>query len=207
LEFERRTFKITSPLIGEYNAYNACAAFCAAVSSGVAEQNAADLLSEKIKIPGRIEHFCDARGVNYFVDYAHTDDALRNVLKNLKMIAPKRIITVFGCGGNRDRTKRPRMAVAAAEYSDLLIITSDNPRTENPLDIINEIKTGMPAKSEYIIEEDRRKAIDLASRIGKKGDFVLLAGKGHENYQIVGKEALPFSDQEMVEEVLNNCVV
>jgi UDP-N-acetylmuramoyl-L-alanyl-D-glutamate--2,6-diaminopimelate ligase len=198
LEFGDNTFKITSPLIGEYNAYNACAAFCAAVSSGIDGQLVADILSSKIKVPGRLEHFTDTRGVSYFVDYAHTDDALRNVLKNLRIIATKRIITVFGCGGNRDRSKRPRMAVAAAEYSDLLIITSDNPRKENPLDIIDEIKIGVPENTEFMIEADRKKAICLASELAKKGDLVLVAGKGHETYQDINGQLFDFDDRKII---------
>jgi len=198
LIFNGKTYKITSPLIGEYNAYNSCAAFCAAVSSGVEGQDAADILCTKIKVPGRLEHFIDAREVSYFVDYAHTDDALRNVLKNLRVIAPKRIITVFGCGGNRDRSKRPRMAVAAAEYSDLIIITSDNPRKENPLDIIDEIQKGVPDNTEFMIESDRKKAIELASKLAQKGDIVLVAGKGHETYQDINGEFFDFDDRKII---------
>ncbi len=198
LLFKGNTFQISSPLIGEYNAYNACAAFCAAVASGIDGQSAADILCAKIKVPGRIEHFRDSRGVSYFVDYAHTDDALRNVLKNLRIIAPKRIITVFGCGGNRDRSKRPRMAAAAAEYSDLLIITSDNPRKEKPLDIIAEIKTGVPEKTEFKIEPDREKAIQLASKTANAGDIVLVAGKGHETYQDINGQLFDFDDRKII---------
>jgi len=198
LEFRGNVFIINSPLIGEYNAYNACAAFCAAVSSGVEGQAIAAALSQKIRIPGRIEQFRDKHGVNYFVDYAHTDDALSNVLKNLRIIANKRIITVFGCGGNRDRTKRPRMAAAAAEYSDLLIITSDNPRSENPLDIIDEIKIGVPKKIDYMIELDREKAIKLASNAAEEGDIVLVAGKGHETYQEINGKFFDFDDREII---------
>ncbi len=198
LEFAGDTFKVTSPLIGEYNAYNACAAFSAAVASGIDGQAAAAALSGKIQIPGRLERFCDARGVSYFVDYAHTDDALRNVLKNLRIIARKRIITVFGCGGNRDRGKRPRMARAAAEYSDLLIITSDNPRKENPLDIIGEVKAGVPDNTEFLIEADREKAIKSASKLAGKDDIVLVAGKGHETYQDINGQLFDFDDREII---------
>ena len=198
LEFQGNTLKITSPLIGEYNAYNACAAFCAAVVSGVDAQSAADILCSKTKVPGRLEHFRDARGVSYFIDYAHTDDALRNVLKNLRIIAEKRIITVFGCGGNRDRSKRPRMAAAAAEYSDLLIITSDNPRKEKPMDIINEVKAGVPDNTEFMIEPDREKAIKSASKEAVSGDIVLIAGKGHETYQDINGQLYEFDDREIV---------
>lgn len=198
LKFKGSVFKITSPLIGEYNAYNACAAFCAAVVSGVDGQFAADILCSKIKVPGRLEHFRDSRAVSYFIDYAHTDDALRNVLKNLRIIAKKQIITVFGCGGNRDRSKRPRMAAAAAEYSDLLIITSDNPRKEKPMDIINEVKAGVPENTEFIIEPDREKAIKLASTNAISGDIVLIAGKGHETYQDINGQLFDFDDRKIV---------
>lgn len=204
LEFKGNILKISSPLIGEYNAYNACAAFCAAVSSGIKEQAAASALSENIRIPGRLEHFTDDRGVSYFVDYAHTDDALRNVLKNLRIIATKRIITVFGCGGNRDRSKRPRMAAAAAEYSDLVIISSDNPRKEDPLDIIDEIKTGIPSNTEYMIEADREKAIVLASKSARKGDIVLVAGKGHETYQDINGQLFDFDDRKIIMSICAN---
>ena len=142
--------------------------------------------------------FCDSRAVSYFIDYAHTDDALCNVLKNLRIIAEKRIITVFGCGGNRDKSKRPRMAAAAAEYSDLLIITSDNPRKEKPMDIINEVKAGVPDGTEFLIESDRKKAIKLASKEAVSGDIVLIAGKGHETYQDVNGQLLDFDDREIV---------
>ncbi len=123
---------------------------------------------------------------------------MRNVLKNLRIISRKRIITVFGCGGNRDRSKRPRMAAAVAEYSDLLIITSDNPRKENPMDIIDEIKTGVPDNTEFIIEPDREKAIKTASKLAKKGDLILVAGKGHETYQDINGKLFDFDDRQII---------
>lgn len=198
LEFQGRRFKINSPLIGEYNAYNNCAAFAAAVLAGVDGESAAAVLSRKIKVPGRLERFRDARGVTYFVDYAHTDDALRNVLKNLRLIAPARIITVFGCGGNRDRSKRPRMAAAAAEYSDLLIITSDNPRREEPMSIISEIRAGIPAGTEFCIEPDREAAIRSAAAAAEKADIVLVAGKGHETCQDINGRLFDFDDRKII---------
>ncbi|MDD5599041.1 MAG: UDP-N-acetylmuramoyl-L-alanyl-D-glutamate--2,6-diaminopimelate ligase [Victivallaceae bacterium] len=198
IEFRGRRFRISSPLIGEYNAYNNCAAFAAAALSGVDGDSAADILSREIKVPGRLERFRDLRGVTYFVDYAHTDDALRNVLKNLRIIAPARIITVFGCGGNRDRSKRPRMAAAAAEYSDLLIITSDNPRREDPMAIISEIQAGIPAGTEFYIEPDREEAIRSASEAAGEGDIVLVAGKGHEMYQDINGRLFDFDDRKII---------
>jgi UDP-N-acetylmuramoyl-L-alanyl-D-glutamate--2,6-diaminopimelate ligase len=198
LKFKGSIFQIHSYLIGEYNAYNSCAAFCMALSSGIDGEAAAACLSEKIQIPGRLERFEDKRGVSYFVDYAHTDDALRNVLKNLKKIVPGKIITVFGCGGDRDRSKRPRMGKAASEYSDLLVITSDNPRSEKPVDIIDEIITGLDYKTAYKIEPDREKAIKLASGIAEKGDFVLVAGKGHECTQDINGQVIEFDDKQKI---------
>ena len=195
IEFRDSVFDISSNLIGEYNAYNVCAAFAAAVSAGIDGKRAAAVLSESIQVPGRLERFDDSRGVSYFVDYAHTDDALRNVLKNLRLIAPARIITVFGCGGNRDRTKRPRMAQAVAEYSDLLIITSDNPRDEEPMDIIAEVQTGVPDGVSYEIEPDREKAIRIASEMAEKDDIILVSGKGHECSQEVKGQFFDFDDR------------
>lgn len=198
IEFRGTLFNISSNLIGEYNAYNVCAAFAAAVSSGVDGEKAVSALNGKIQIPGRLERFNDRRGVSYFVDYAHTDDALRNVLKNLRLIAPARIITVFGCGGNRDRTKRPRMARAVAEYSDLLIITSDNPRDEEPMAIITEVQTGVPDGIAYEIEPDREKAIRIAAEMAEKDDIILVSGKGHECSQEIKGRFFDFDDRRII---------
>jgi UDP-N-acetylmuramoyl-L-alanyl-D-glutamate--2,6-diaminopimelate ligase len=198
VKFKESIFQINSCLIGEYNAYNSCAAFCTALNSGIDGEAAAIYLSEKIQVPGRLERFEDKRGVNYFVDYAHTDDAIRNVLKNLKKIVQGKIITVFGCGGDRDRSKRPRMGKAASEYSDLLVITSDNPRSENPIDIIDEIVTGLDYKTAYKIEPDRGKAIRLASAMAGKGDFILVAGKGHECTQDINGQVIEFNDKQKI---------
>ncbi|MDD5727695.1 MAG: UDP-N-acetylmuramoyl-L-alanyl-D-glutamate--2,6-diaminopimelate ligase [Victivallales bacterium] len=204
LEFRGERYAVKSNLLGEYNAGNACAAFAAAVLSGVDGKLAAAVLSENIQIPGRLERYDDKRGVSYFIDYAHTDDALRNVLRNLRLIAPARIITVFGCGGNRDRSKRPRMAGAAAEYSDLVIITSDNPRNEEPLNIIAEVRTGMPAGIDFAIEPDRERAIRTAAKLAGPDDIVLIAGKGHENYQEVKGEFLAFDDREIAADICSS---
>ena len=154
----------------------------------------------------------DATGEFYiFVDYAHTDDALRRVLQNLVQLKKKRIITVFGCGGNRDRGKRPLMGEAATAYSDLTIVTSDNPRLEDPLEIIAEIEAGIdikkikkvvpdelganPGVQYYSVIPDRKTAIEAAINEAQKGDIVLIAGKGHEDYQIIGSRKMPFDDR------------
>jgi UDP-N-acetylmuramoyl-L-alanyl-D-glutamate--2,6-diaminopimelate ligase len=159
------------------------------------------------------------------IDYAHTDDALKNVLSTLKPLCRGRLILVFGCGGDRDRTKRPRMARVAEQLADLVIVTSDNPRTEKPEDIINEIIGGfesgavIPAAAlretrddgretshepgaMKIVEPDRRKAIELAMELAAKDDIVLIAGKGHETYQIIGKQKFDFSDKKVAEDCL-----
>jgi UDP-N-acetylmuramoyl-L-alanyl-D-glutamate--2,6-diaminopimelate ligase len=160
-------------------------------------------------VPGRlekVENTSDERRAtgNVIVDYAHTDDALKNVLSTLKPLCKGRLIIVFGCGGDRDRTKRPRMAKVAEELADVAIVTSDNPRTEKPEDIINEIISGFENSNpeKITVEADRKKAIDLAIKIAAKDDIVLIAGKGHENYQIIGTQKFHFSDKEVATEFL-----
>jgi UDP-N-acetylmuramyl tripeptide synthase len=154
------------------------------------------------------------------VDYAHTDDALRRVLQNLSTFKKRRVITVFGCGGDRDRGKRPLMGDAAATLSDLAILTSDNPRTEDPLSIIGEIETGisrnsvkkyLPEELEkntnvkgYVVIPDRRKAIETAVALADISDIILIAGKGHENYQIIGNNRIPFDDRHVAREAMMN---
>jgi UDP-N-acetylmuramoyl-L-alanyl-D-glutamate--2,6-diaminopimelate ligase len=139
------------------------------------------------------------------VDYAHTDDALSRVLSALKPLAAGRLICVFGCGGDRDRSKRPRMARAVADHADIAIVTSDNPRFEDPPTIIEEICSGFVRRGECAveIETDRRRAIERAVAIAREGDIVLIAGKGHENYQIVGNRRLAFDDVEVAEGAVN----
>jgi UDP-N-acetylmuramoyl-L-alanyl-D-glutamate--2,6-diaminopimelate ligase len=169
-------------------------------------------------IPGRLESIEPDSGLDVFVDYAHTDDALRRVLQNLTMLKKKRIITVFGCGGNRDRGKRPLMGEAAVSYSDLTIVTSDNPRLEDPAEIIKEIEKGIDQEKIkkveinqleimndvhfYAVIPDRKKAIESAIGIASEGDIVLIAGKGHEDYQIVGTKKLPFDDRVVAAQAL-----
>jgi UDP-N-acetylmuramoyl-L-alanyl-D-glutamate--2,6-diaminopimelate ligase len=139
-----------------------------------------------------------------FVDYAHTDDDLRNVLTTARGLQPKRLITVFGCGGDRDRTKRPLMGTVASRLSDLVVLTSDNPRSEDPLRIIEEIKRGIVPPADpsapkrpatpLVVNPDRRRAIEEAIRSAEAGDLVIIAGKGHEKYQVIGDRTLPFDD-------------
>lgn len=193
---------IKTPLVGKHNIYNILASF-GSVSPFNIRPELIKKAVEKFKgAPGRLEAVPTNKPFRVFVDYAHTDDALKNVLITLKGIATSRIITVFGCGGDRDRLKRPKMGRVATELSDYCIITSDNPRSEEPLSIIDEIKKGI-ASNNYEIHVDRYEAIRRALEIAKKDDIVLLAGKGHEVYQIYKDRTIPFDDREVARELLN----
>ncbi len=194
---------VRTPLLGQYNVSNHLAAAGLCLAAGFDLETIAAGLSALRKIPGRLEKL-DGDGVSVFIDYAHTDDALKNVLSTLKLFCKGRLTLVFGCGGDRDRTKRPRMAGVAEELADCVIVTSDNPRTERPADIINEIVTGFenPDSRTIVIEPDRKKAIELAIKNAAKDDIVLIAGKGHETYQIIGKQKFDFSDKEVAEKCL-----
>lgn len=197
------------PLIGEYNVENAVAAVLGALSFGVSLIKSAQSLINFRGVPGRLERVPNEKGLHVFIDYAHTPDALENVLKTLNQIRrqgqPHRITTVFGCGGDRDPGKRPMMGKVAEKYSNQLILTNDNPRTENPDQILEQIKGGISRSfltEAVIIEKDRVLAIQKALQLSKPGDVVLIAGKGHENYQIIGQEKFPMSDYQTAESVL-----
>lgn len=187
---------IYSHLTGEYNLENVMAAFSSAYTIGINIDDIKKGISSLENVPGRLEKI-KSENFTVFVDYAHTDDALKNVLITLKNIAKNNIITVFGAGGDRDNTKRPRMGKIAEELSNIVIVTSDNPRTENPDKIIDEILTGISSKENVIVESDREKAIEKAINIAKNKDIILIAGKGHEDYQIIGKVKYPFDDREI----------
>ena len=194
------TVAIHSPLSGRVNVYNLLAAMCAASARGLTLGEIVAATPHLKQVPGRFEVVpgSERAGFTVIVDYAHTDDALRNLLRLARESVAAgngRVITMFGCGGDRDRTKRPKMGLAAAADSDLVIITSDNPRTEAPMTIINEAVLGVRETSTpFIIEEDRRAAIEIALREARRGDIVLLAGKGHEKEQIFAEGAVPFDD-------------
>jgi len=178
---------IQSPLVGLFNAYNVATAWAACVALGCSESNVATALSFANGAPGRMERVESAEsGLNVFVDYAHTPDALENVLRTVSDMRTKGSITVvFGCGGNRDVTKRPKMGAIAAKYADTIVVTSDNPRNEDPERIIDNIMAGIADGNLIIRESDRRRAIALAIESASAGDIVLIAGKGHETYQEV----------------------
>jgi UDP-N-acetylmuramoyl-L-alanyl-D-glutamate--2,6-diaminopimelate ligase len=191
-----------SPLVGRYNAYNCVAAAGVALLEGLSLPQVVDGLAEFDSVPGRLQSVPNDRGIRVFVDYAHTPDAVENVLAALSELrAPDvRLITVIGCGGDRDRDKRPRMGAAAQRYSDLTVVTSDNPRTEDPEAIIDGIFTGVdPQGHEVQRQGDRRQAIRQALSQAHLGDIVLVAGKGHEDYQILADHTVHFSDVEEVE--------
>ncbi len=199
------TCPVDSALVGRHNVQNCLAAAGAAVALDVDPEIVAAGLEAMRLVPGRLQtvETGDA-GFAVLVDYAHTDDALANVLSALRPLTRGRLIVLFGCGGDRDRTKRPRMARTAARLADRIVITSDNPRTEDPTAIIAEIMTGFEPGdlAKVTVEPDRRAAIELAIGGASAGDVVLLAGKGHETYQIVGKQKFDFDDAKVASEVL-----
>ena len=194
--------EISSSLIGRHNVYNILA--CAA--SGIAMSMDLDKIKRAVEnftgLPGRLEKIDCGQDFLVFVDYAHTENGLKNVLKTLKELRPRRLLTVFGCGGDRDKTKRPDMGKVSSIFSDKIFITSDNPRSEEPMDIVNEIVEGMSNKNNYSIEIDRFRAIKKALKEAEKGDIVLVAGKGHETYQIFKDTTVPFDDREAIRKIL-----
>jgi UDP-N-acetylmuramoyl-L-alanyl-D-glutamate--2,6-diaminopimelate ligase len=196
---------ITSPLHGRINVSNLLAAMCAALARGLTLDDIATAVPHLKAAPGRFEVVPGSReaGFTVVVDYAHTDDALRNLISLARGVAKGRVITVFGCGGDRDRSKRPKMGRAAGEGSDVVVLTSDNPRSEDPMGIIEEALTGVRSTpTECIVEPDRAAAIATAIRLARRGDIVLLAGKGHEKVQMIGERAVPFDDVAVAHAVL-----
>jgi UDP-N-acetylmuramoyl-L-alanyl-D-glutamate--2,6-diaminopimelate ligase len=199
-----QSFRVRTPLLGLYNVSDCLAAAGLCLIAGFDAETVAAGLSALDSIPGRLEKI-DAGDFSVIIDYAHTDDALKNVLATLKPLCKGKLRVVFGCGGDRDRTKRPRMARVAEELADYVIVTSDNPRTEQSEDIIDEIVAGFEKQETQTItiEPDRKKAIEMAIQSADKDDIVLIAGKGHEDYQIIGKQKFHFSDKEVAQECLN----
>ncbi len=196
-----RTWEIKTPLIGAYNAENLLAVQAMALRLGFSPRDF-DCFASFTGTPGRMERIENPRGLHVFVDYAHSPDALINVQKELRNVGFKRLITVFGCGGNRDRAKRPLMGEAVARYADIAVLTSDNPRCEDPLAIMEDVLPGLKNCSAVIQEPDRKQAIARALALAGPDDALLVAGKGHEDYQIIGTTKYPFSDQEIIREML-----
>lgn len=190
-----KTFSVRTTLTGRYNILNILAAVAAAYVHGIPINLIIEAIEAGVYVPGRLEEIETKRKIKVLVDYAHTEDALYNVLNCLKDIAGKNIITVFGCGGNRDTSKRPAMGKIATQFSKQTIITNDNPRTEDPNKILGDILAGIPDDANIIIEPDRDKAIKKAIDVATDGDIVLIAGKGHETYQDFGNRVVPFDDR------------
>jgi len=193
---------LSSTLLGTFQASNIMAAAAVAYAMGIDGPTIARGVAALHNIPGRMEPVANQLGLTILVDYAHKPEALEKALMSVRALAPGRIITVFGCGGERDRSKRPVMGRLAARLSDQTIVTSDNPRGEDPLFIIDEIVSGIEDRSNLTIEPDRTSAIGLGIKGLKPGDCLLIAGKGHETYQIIGSAKLPFDDKAKVQEIL-----
>jgi len=195
--------RLESPLCGLINVYNLLSAFGAGLSLGLSPEAAAAGLAACHAVPGRFERVDEGQPFLVVVDYAHTDDALRNTIAVARALNPRRVLTVFGCGGDRDRAKRPLMGRAAAELSDFVVLTSDNPRSEDPLAIINDTLVGLRrADTPHLVEPDREKAIRKALAEASAGDIVLLAGKGHETYQILKSGKIDFDDRAIARQIL-----
>lgn len=212
------TFEFTSPLVGRHNLENILCATGAGVALGLSVNTIKDAIESVDAVPGRLESVLNNRGRYVYVDYAHTPDALEKVLLSLRTSAPGRLICVFGCGGDRDKAKRARMGEVAGRLSDLAVITSDNPRTESPGAIIDQILEGTKKSMTrhftpsnlgqdffkgYVVEPDRRKAILLAVEVSKENDAILIAGKGNEPYQIIGNKTIPFDDRKEAQSALS----
>jgi UDP-N-acetylmuramoyl-L-alanyl-D-glutamate--2,6-diaminopimelate ligase len=221
LEFQARTPRglvhVRSRLVGRPNAYNILAALSTAMALDVPFGAIEEGIWNLVNVPGRFQVVSSPTDdVRVVVDYAHTDDALKNLLETGRPLTSGRLITVFGCGGDRDRTKRPLMGAVAARLSDLVVITSDNPRSENPAAIIEDVKRGIvpaadrkppnggagPKTTPYLVVADRREAIERAIAAAQRGDLVLIAGKGHEKYQVIGDRVLPFDDVDVARAAL-----
>jgi UDP-N-acetylmuramoyl-L-alanyl-D-glutamate--2,6-diaminopimelate ligase len=203
LKVDKKEINFKTQLIGRHNVYNVLASFAWALKEGLDPQVIKSSLEKFDFVPGRLQRINSGRDFSVFVDYAHTEDALTNVIQALREVADKRIIVVFGCGGERDKTKRPKMGYRASELADYVILTNDNPRSEDPRQIIEDIRKGIK-KNNYSIIPDRRDAIKKSLSLAKAGDMVLIAGKGHENYQILKDKRIHFDDCEVVQECLES---
>ena len=196
--------EVCTRLIGQHNAYNLLAIYTAAVICGATEDEALLQISRLESAKGRLETLRGPKDISVIIDYAHTPDAMENVLRTLREIGPKKnIVCLFGCGGDRDKTKRPEMAAVAEKYSDRIFVTSDNSRTERTEDILEDIRKGFSPEglARALFIADRKEAIRAAVTLSPAGSVILLAGKGHETYQIIGTEHRHFDEREIVGEV------
>jgi UDP-N-acetylmuramoyl-L-alanyl-D-glutamate--2,6-diaminopimelate ligase len=197
-------FALRTPLLGRFNVQNLLAAFGASLALGLDAETTVRGLEALRGVPGRMEQVDAGQDFAVVVDYAHTDDALKNLLETVRELKPRRVLTVFGCGGDRDKTKRPLMGVVAARLSDVLVITSDNPRSEPPEAILEDIQSGINGyrRAERHVVADRREAIAKALEMAGPGDAVVIAGKGHETYQVLRDRTVPFDDRQVARDVL-----
>jgi UDP-N-acetylmuramoyl-L-alanyl-D-glutamate--2,6-diaminopimelate ligase len=202
LDCDGSTYNVSLKLAGRFQVYNSLAAFASACLFGIKRETVISGMSLLASVPGRLQVVESKLGFYAVVDYAHTGDALLKLLQSVNEMPHGKVIAVFGCGGDRDKTKRPVMGKIASGSSDITIVTSDNPRTEDPEMIIKDITAGMGGE-DYIVEPDREKAIALAVEKASAGDIVVLAGKGHEDYQIIGKTKRHFDDREMVQKYMS----
>nr|WP_314113485.1 UDP-N-acetylmuramoyl-L-alanyl-D-glutamate--2,6-diaminopimelate ligase [uncultured Leptotrichia sp.] len=206
LKNKEEEYKFEIGLVGEYNLYNVLGCVASGLSLGIGMSDIVKKLETMPAVPGRFETIKNNMEARIVIDFAHTDDGLLNVGKTLKQITDNRVITIFGAGGDRDHEKRPKMAKAAIQFSDYIILTSDNPRTENPVNILADIEKGLIDEKypfdKYLIISDRERAIGHGIKLLTKGDSLLIAGKGHENYQIIGTEKIHFDDREVVRKIL-----
>lgn len=195
--------RCSCPIPGRFSVYNSLCASVCAFALGVGFTDVLSAVSKSQGVKGRIEVVPTNRDFTIIIDYAHSPDGLENIISSLREIAKGRVVTLFGCGGDRDKTKRPKMGKIAAELSDYCIVTSDNPRSENPTEIINDILAGMQGiKTPYKVVEQRRDAIEYAIKHAKENDIILLAGKGHETYQILPTGTIHFDEREVVADIL-----
>jgi len=200
-----RRANVESPLLGRVNVSNILAAIGTGLSYGLDLDAIASAVPACRAVPGRFEPVDQGQSFLVAVDYAHTDDALRNAIQTARSLSKGKVITLFGCGGDRDRTKRPLMGMAAAELSDFVVLTSDNPRSEDPLAIMNDVLVGLGRfDTPYVAEPDRARAIQIAIERAQPGDVVLVAGKGHETYQVLKDRTIHFDDRETAREILRS---
>jgi len=201
VSYEGSTELISLPLAGRFNVYNCLAAIGCLLTQGFALKEIARSIEELAPVRGRMQPVANPLGLQIFVDYAHTGDALANILKSLAEFCKKRLIVVFGCGGDRDKGRRPAMAEAAEKDADFVIVTTDNPRSEDPVQICREIAAGFKDAGLFIIELDRRLAIQKAIEMAEEGDTILIAGRGHEPYQILAHQTVEFDDAAVAYEI------
>lgn len=201
VSYRGKTVPVSWPVIGRFNVYNCLAAISIGLAREVPLDQIVEIMQSPPSVKGRLQAVPNPLNLKIYVDFAHSDDALVNVLECLKELKKGRIITVFGCGGDRDQTKRPKMAQAAEEYSDFSIVTSDNPRSEDPNDIIMQVVKGFKSTESYSVELDRRNAIQKAIELADTDDIILIAGKGHETYQIFAHKTIEFDDAKVAMQI------